>query len=355
MRGVAPGLALGLGLALGVAQPAGAQPADPAWAPVWEYMAQSVCTDAQDRVVAGATPLESGCGRMRTLRVGEALPYHKRDWPGVADRPRFPDGYQQSDSVPVMTARGPAVLQTFDFGDDGRAFGKLDLGDGGQLVVFTPESAAVGVTEDGGAGLQLFIGPDCTPVNGWVVVNRSFLAQPSGETVAHLTREQNHCPAQMNEAYTHWWVQPVSFRFRVAGGAPGTPSVTPGGAKSAVEGRAVWTTLVSEHFDAGAPERSRAMERMHFTKLLGHTRWEAWRNLGLPGAAKDGQPAVMAAALAKTERCGPALPMRAGWVMVDCREWTQLVPPAAPAGDAPFVWLDRLRAAPTTAGLMKAR
>ena len=33
-------------------------------------------------------------------------------------------------------------------------------------------------------------------------------------------------------------------------------------------------------------------------------------------------------------------------VMVDCREWTRIVPPADPAGDRPGFFIDALRARP---------
>ena len=53
----------------------------------------------------------------------------------------------------------------------------------------------------------------------------------------------------------------------------------------------------------------------------------------------------MAAELAATGRCAEGLgaPSAASWAMVDCREWTQVVPPDDPAGDPPVFWLDRLR------------
>ncbi len=312
-----------------------AQAADPAWQPVWDFLVQSVCADGQGRAMAGASPV--GCARPRKLRLGEPLPYHKRDWPNVSDRARYPSGYQQSDAQPIMTALGPAVLHTYDFGDGGRVFGQLDAGDGGQVVFFTPNSAAIGVTEDGGAGLQLFIGPACTPVDSWVVVDRSFLAQPLGETVARLIRRLDRCPDRLNQAYTRWRVLPFEFRTSERGQA----------------GRLVAPTLVSEHFDGGAVDGARAMERMYFTTALGYTRWEAWRNLVVRDRGEDRREA---AALIASGRCGPTLPgLSPGWVMVDCREWTQIVPAAAPEGDAPFVWLDRLRAAPATAALFGTR
>ncbi len=309
-----------------------AQPADPAWQAAWDYMLQDVCPDAQDRPTPGATPLDA-CPRPRKLRPGERLPYHKRDWPGAADTLAQPEGYQQSDSIPIRTALGPAVLQTYDFGDGTRAFNRWDSGDGGQVVFFTARSAGVGVTEDGGAGLQLFLGPSCTPVDSWVIVDRSFPASLAGQTVATLTRRADRCATRPNQAFTRWTVTPIRFRTSLRG--------RPGGA--------LLDTLVSEHFDAGDPAAARAMERMYFTHKLGYTRWEAWRNAAVADRAQD---RTDAARLAASGRCGPALPPPApGWAMVDCREWTRLVPPSDAAGDPPFAWLDRLRTASATAAL----
>ena len=124
----------------------------------------------------------------------------------LARRPRpetrARDGYQASDSIPIRTSLGPAVLQTYDFGDPPRRFGQLDPGDGGQVAFFTGTSASFGVTEDGGAGLQLFIGPGCAPVDGWVVVDRSFAEQPAGDMLARITRQPRLCPDRLGYAYT---------------------------------------------------------------------------------------------------------------------------------------------------------
>ncbi len=33
-------------------------------------------------------------------------------------------------------------------------------------------------------------------------------------------------------------------------------------------------------------------------------------------------------------------------VLIDCREWTRIVPPADPAGDPPGFWIEAIRARP---------
>jgi len=335
---VPPSIRLPLLLAaLLAAAPVRAADAPPGWEAAWDFLVQDVCVDGAGRVLAGATPLDGdgACPRRRKLEIGERLPYHKRDWPGAADRDARPGGYQASDSIPIRTSLGPAVLQTYDFGDPPRRFGRLDPGDGGQVAFFTAATAAFGITEDGGAGLQLFIGPGCAPVDGWVIVDRSFAFQPGGELLARITRRPNLCPDRLGYAYTRWWVQPVSY-LTTTQGRPG---------------RIKLQTLVSEHFGGQTLKDADHLERFQFTQPLGYTRWERWQNLAVRNRAED---RAQAGAMAASERCEAGLgpPAAESWVMVDCRQWTQIVPPDDPQGDPPGPWLDRLRDAPATRAIL---
>ncbi len=303
--------------------------APPGWEPAWGFLVESVCADAQDRPLIGVSPLDgpARCARQRKLGIGEPLPYRRRDWADLADRGRYPDGYQQSDSVPVRTAFGLAVVQATDFGDPPRRFGQFEAGDGGQVVFFTPQSASIGLTEDGGAGLQFFLGPQCTPLDGWVVVDRSFATQTAGQTVARITRRAGACPDRLGYAFTRWTVQPVTFRDKVGGRV----------------GRVTLTALVSDHFGGRSVDAAGNLERMYFTRELGYTRWERWQNLSRQDRPGDRREA---AAMVANERCEPLVGPPAtetSWAMVDCREWTQMVPPSTPGGDRPDFWLDRLR------------
>lgn len=320
-----------------------AQDVPPGWRGTWDFMVQTVCADAEGRILPGATPLDgpAACPHPRKLRPGEPLPYHKRDWPDAADRDRKPGGYQQSDSVPVQTTLGPAALQTFDFGDNGdgpRRFNAFDPGDGGQLVVLTPATASVAVTQDGGAGLQLFLGPACAPSDGWVLVDAGFPASPAGETLARITRQPDRCPSHLGYAWTRWQRRPLPFRH----------------ANRGRPGDTVLDTLVTDHFGGRTPDAAPNLERMYFTRELGLTRWERWENL-----SRNDNPEArrMAAHIAASGRCAPGLgtpSATAEWAMTDCREWTRLVPPGDPAGDPPTFWLDRLRADPRTRALFPA-
>ena len=326
-----------LAVLLLAAAPSRAQDAVPApLRGAYDYLVQSVCTGPGGRVLPGVSPLDgAACPQFRKLRVGEALPYHKQDWAGTGDRAALPDGYQRSDSFPVQTTMGLAVVQTYDFGDGDRAFGRFDASDGGQVAFFTPDSVAFGITEDGGAGLQFFIGPECKPLDSWVVVDRTFGAAPTGQSLARITRRQDRCPQDLGTAATRWTVRPMTFPTRTHGH----------------DGSATLTTLVTEHYSRAAVDRSDSLERMYFTHELGYTRWERWQNLGVHNRARFRQQADQIEA---SERCSPGLgtpPEGGPWVMIDCRQWTNIVPPAGPAGDPATFWVDRLRQNPRTAAI----
>lgn len=305
------------------------------WRGAYDFLVQEVCVDPNGAVIIGASPLDAPprCPQRRKIGLGERLPYQKRDWPGVEDRHVRPDGYQQTASVPIRTALGLAVAQSWDFGDDVRAFDRHDPGDGGQIAFFSERSVAFGVTEDGGAGLQFFIGPGCGVLDGWIIVDDSFAAVPSGEVVARITRRSQACPGRLGYAYTRWRVRPVSYRTRARGEV----------------GRVSLDTLVSEHFGGRDAAGAGHLERFYFTRALGSTRWERWENL----AVQSGQePRDRARALTQSGRCDAGIGSPGlEWAMVDCREWTQIVPPADPAGDPPGVWTDRLRQDGRTRGL----
>ena len=122
-------------------------------------------------------------------------------------------------------------------------------------------------------------------------------------------------------------MQPTTFRTRIAGRP----------------GHATLTTLVSEHFGGRSAEIANNLERMYFTHELGYTRWERWQNLSKQDREADRR---QAAAMAANDRCEPLVgppSTTTNWVMVDCREWTQMVPPLNAEGDPPDFWLDRLR------------
>jgi hypothetical protein len=341
-------VAAALGL---VAAPATADDAaPPEWRLVYDYMVQDVCVDPADAPLVGVTPVDGPerCPRHRDLQVGERLPYHKHDWASREARATLPQGYQRSDSFPIRTRRlGVAVVQSFDFGAPPDRFDGFDPSDGGQVALFSPYAVFYGLTEDGGGGLQLFLGPACGSPDpaerlrdSWLLVDRSFTPDRPGEALARLTNKPDRCPGALSNAFTRWQVRTLGLRV----GA---------GDRIVRQGLAV---LISDHFGGRNPELANHLERFYFTRELGFVRWERWENLARPGdQAARADARARAERLAASDRCQAiAEPPAPGgsWLMLDCRQWTNLVAPRDPAGDPPRFWLDRLQAAPATADLL---
>jgi hypothetical protein len=307
-----------------------------------DFLIQNVCLDTGGAVRAGVAPIGSDgiCVGQRDLRPGERLPYHKHDHPNSGDR-GTPSGYQRHDSVPVETAGfGTAVEHSFDFGaGEGRRFGVFDAGsDGGDIAILSPGLVSIGATEDGGGGFQLFVGECNGPVDAaalthsWIVAafDPARPAPLEGETIARLSDlrvgRQGTCPSRFDQAFTSWRVVPFSYRATPGQGAPVT-----------------LTSLISEHYGGASRATADHVERFYFTRELGGTRWERWQN-----ANTNAKIAEAAAGFAASGRCSaPEMPGGgAPLVLVDCREWTRIEPPADPAGDRPGFFIDRVRARP---------
>jgi len=206
-------------------------------------------------------------------------------------------------------------------------------------TLLSPKAASFAATEDGAGGFQLFVGQGCrdrvdaAALNGsWIIAlldpNRSL----QGETIAKLSdlREgsQSNCPARLSVAFTRWYVEPVRFR---AVEDQGTPIIL--------------TTLISEHYGGERPEEADHVERFYFTRELGSTRWERWQNPSRSHGFSAEQVATAASDLALSGRCSKA-DMPAGgipFVMVDCREWTRIVPADKPDGDPPGFFIEAVR------------
>jgi hypothetical protein len=311
-------------------------------ATIRDFLIQNVCLDARTAVLAGS-PADGNpaCVKQRDLRPGERLPYHKHDHPNQGDGALL--GYQRHDSFPVETAGfGEVVEHSFDFGaGDGRRFGLFDQGsDGGDIAVLSPGRVAFAATEDGGAGFQLFVGECAGPVtpdaltHSWIVIEfpADRPAPLQGETIARLNDltvgHQETCPARFNAAYTSWHVAP--FRYRAAPGQ-GTPIAL--------------TTLISDHYGGERRDSADHVERFYFTRELGGTRWERWQNAAGNRQFSAARVAEAARTFAATGRCSDAPVPEGGaaMVLVDCREWTRIVPSSDPAGDRPGFFIETLR------------
>ena len=310
-----------------------------------DLMIQNVCVDRGGKVLVGRSPLdgEVACPTQRDLRLGEPLPYHKHDHPNAGGGP--PQGYQRHDSVPIETAGlGTVVEHSFDFGGfEGRRFGAFDPADGGDVAVFAPGAVSIAATEDGGAGFQLFVGECRGPVTAAALLRSWIIAQfdperaapLAGETMARLkdlrVGAQESCPTRFNAAYTRWYTKPVRYRAAPAQGAS-----------------VILATLISEHYGGGEPDTADHVERFYFTRELGGTRWEHWQNAKGNRRYDAATVASAAARFAATGRCSDASMPEGGaqFVLIDCREWTRIVPPENAAGDPPGFFLKAMRERP---------
>lgn len=282
------------------------------------YVIQSACLDEAGISIPGRLPFEPGCGRTRPLRTGEPFPYRKHDWPGAGDA--LPRGYQASDSL-LGTLRGvPAAIQTFDFGNEPRAFGRQDPGDGGQVIPLPAggELAAT-MTEDASAGAQWFQSGTCRA--GWLLAVPPFTAAWQQRRIGlAITAGPDICPARLNPSLTRWRSARIDLPWREAS--------TGRTATVAAE------VLVSEHFSGAAIAVADHLERFWFARGLGLVRWERWENDPRSHLAAR---TAMAAHLARSGRCpdiafGESPDPR--WMLVDCRNWTNFL------RDAPLPALD---------------
>jgi hypothetical protein len=310
---------------------------------VRDFMIQNVCLDAAGTVLIGISPLDgaASCPRQRDLLPGERLPYHKHDHPSPEDRRVAPSGYQRHNSFPVKTAGlGLAVEHSFDFGAGGRRFGEFDPGsDGGDIAVISESAVSLGATEDGGGGFTLWAGEcrgNVTPealTRSWLILefDPGREAPMRGQTVARLNAvrgDRMTCPTRLNPALTRWWVAPFAYRS-----GPG-------------QGRTVTlTSLISDHYGGADPDTADHVERFYFTRELGGTRWERWQNARGNRQFSATTIAQRAAWFATTGRCGMTEPPagEAPMMLIDCREWTQIVPPTDPEGDPPGFWIEVIR------------
>jgi hypothetical protein len=288
------------------------------------YLTQSICLDALGSPMLG-TPLDSGCQARRSQTASDLAYYRKHDWPNVNDVERTRSGYQASDSVLVERGGRTWILQTLDFGNPPRIFGKFDAGqgDGGQVLTLADGWASAIMTEDGGAGVQWFIGPGCraSPKSDAGLVSWIFFRQGIGSgdwqsVVAHLNRaaSPSGCPMHFNTAYTRYRGDLIDLEFRLVGRTRDVQIVS-----------RKLDVIVSEHYAGDDMVHADHLERFYFARDFGLLRWERWENF-----ATSRQPGIgrMANLIASSGRCRPARhsePPGPSWQMIDCRSWTMLV------------------------------
>jgi hypothetical protein len=322
MRGTASGTAARTSVirgfllsgALALAAPAAAQDG-----PLLPWLVQSACLDPAGRALPGVLPIEPACRHRAPQRQADPLPYRRHDWPAVQHAPGLPQGYQASDAVIGTLMGRPAAIHTFDFGaGEGRRFGAFDRGrgDGGQVVPLGPGPAYIAMTEDGGGGVQWFLSPDCRQGGlgwqGWLLAAPA----PGGAWSERVVRLRiaptaQACPTRFNESLTRWRRTPLDLPWREA--ATGR------------QGAARVDAIVSEHYGGGAIATADHLERFVLARGLGMVRWERWEN---PARSRRPDLARDAAAFAQQQRCPPlpvSEPPGPGWLLLDCRTWTNFV------------------------------
>jgi len=285
-----------------------------------DFLVQSNCIDDLGQPKPGILPFQPECGAHQGLRASQGMAYRKHDWPAPEHRAGAPLGYQASDAYMTTLVGYPAVVQTFDMGNGNASFGgRWDQGiDGGDGLVLIDDRVIGVLTEDGGGGVQWLLSPACSP-SGPVAPGWLFFQGGGGEQIAPnaIARNPRGCPTGFAQSLTRWRSRSLTFPYLIRGNPAGTFQAE---------------MIVSEHYTHSQVERSNAMERFWFARGLGKVRWEAWVNLGFPGQDVAKWKA-QGERFANTQRCpsveggvGPNEPGHGGWVLVDCRTWTNFDP-----------------------------
>ena len=252
---------------------------------------------ARAQAVSGGPPtVVSGPfdGYLSPGSAATILPYRKRDWPGPGD------GIEQD----AGQLPNGAVVNAFSTAP----FGIFRLpNDGGDIYAVLRSGAAVALkTKDGGVPADIYFcgdnwvlwGADAGPIWHSTVANiyqaPSASCQPASRTAP---------------AFTRYLEETMDVPFM--GLRQGTQPVD---------------TIVHEHYDGASVAQARGLERMYFGKDIGRYRWEYWAPNGTPRRRLACPPLAYSV---------PPLP---GWVMTDCRMWTNLVPNTTSFSLATYGW-----------------
>lgn len=251
-----------------------------------------------------ATPTQPVTGANRLARSSDMLSWRRHDWGSPGSQ-----GYLASDSVLDVT--GQNVIQTFDFGYTPDGFGRFDTanGDGGQVIRIVDGWASVVMTQDGGAGIQWFIGGIKSQL-GWLMFGND------------VTDQWQSCVAWLNKGATSdarpWLYNPAFTRYKRAHlTVPFLQHGTPIGTQ-------VLDVIVCEHYSGINIDLADAAECFYFARGLGWIRWERWQNSSVT-AVDMSQVEQLA-----SQRRMPEIPEMvndhgASWHMTDGRCWTNFV------------------------------
>ena len=254
-------------------------------------------SSARAETISGGSPAVVSGPFDAYLSPGSAaavLPYRKRDWPGPCD------GIEQDAGL----MPNGAVVNAFSTAP----FGTLRLpNDGGDVYAVLASGVTVALkTKDGGVPADIYFcgdywvlwGADVAPAWHSIVANiyqaPAASCQPASRTAA---------------AFTRYIEETIDVPF--IGLRQDTQSID---------------TIVHEHYDGPSVTKARSLERMYFGKDIGRYRWEYWAPHGSPRRPLACPP------LAYSAPPGP------GWVMTDCRMWTNLVPNTTGFSLAAYGW-----------------
>ena len=174
------------------------------------YLVERACPTSKGQVELSIFRPE--CHNSRYRQEEDKPATYRHDWPAQKDAIKSPAGYQRSGSYLASRFGQRVMMHTYDFGTAGRTFGVFDRGrgDGGGIAELHGRTAAITVTEDGGSGVQWFLGPLCRgeldpSKSGWVL----FTSQVSSlwhHSVVLLRKEpeKGRCPTVFDKSFTQW-------------------------------------------------------------------------------------------------------------------------------------------------------
>ncbi|WP_158747744.1 hypothetical protein [Acidisphaera sp. L21] len=243
------------------------------------WLVKSVCADSSDRAVsADPYPACPSGTHMRSIKLGERLPYRNHDQPDAG----HPQGYLYKDNYPVLDGAGHSqILSTIDW-IDGSSYGYKPGRDG--FDVFTIRDGWVSDLETHSRQefSTTFFGEGCVPYNGlpFFPINKPIASGDAKLPIFPVHWEQLGQPAPgicepaklTRETLTSWRFMPGA-KF---GGMKGSPAKTMD---------AVVTTMGFTN-TPGFKARGH-LEVFYFTKFYGMTRWESWTPSSQPAKATD--------------------------------------------------------------------
>ena len=238
--------ALATGILVAALALQGCAPAAPSVPHPETYLAATRCEDGLPAVLA------TRCSGPALTRASDLLVYRHRDW-------ARPETGQIEDSW----VDGDRYVTTFSYPPN-RAFVPAN-GDGGDVLVVDGDRVRIDYTQNGlpggGTIAGYWVGPRCGG-DGWLVFDVYAPSEQWASRISRLagsTTGRDDCPPLVR-ALTRWRrvAAPVPFRY------------------SGVQISQKMQVIVSEHYDADAIVRARAMERMVLADGYGRVVWEAW-------------------------------------------------------------------------------